>query len=114
MDVSFDVTRREGTTIVAIRGEMDAYTSPRLRDRFVELSDSGTNFVVVDLERLGFLDSAGLGVLVGGLKRFRSAGGDLVVVCTHPRILKVLEITGLTAVFSIHDSVDGAVSAQRT
>ena len=49
-----------------------------------------------------------LGVLVGGLKRLRSHGGDLSLVCTQPRILKVFEITGLTTVFSIASSVDEA------
>jgi len=55
-----------------------------------------------------FLDSTGLGVLVGGLKRLRTNGGDLSLVCTQPRILKVFEITGLTSVFSIATSVDEA------
>ncbi len=65
---------------------------------------------MVDLEGVDFLDSTGLGVLIGGLKRVRSHDGDLSLVCTEPRILKVFEITGLTKVFAIHDTVDAAVA----
>jgi anti-sigma B factor antagonist len=66
--------------------------------------------IIVNLEGVDFLDSTGLGVLVGGLKRLRSHDGDLTLICTQPRILKVFEITGLTKVFAIHNSVDEAVA----
>jgi anti-sigma B factor antagonist len=64
---------------------------------------------VVDLEGVDFIDSAGLGVLVGGLKRARSHDGDLVLVATGRSVLKVLELTGLTRVFEIHASRAGAL-----
>lgn len=96
-------------TVLSVRGEVDVYTAPRLREKLVELVSQGHHQVVVDLESVDFLDSTGLGVLVGGLKRLRSHEGDLTLVCTQHRILKVFEITGLTKVFSIHDSVDAAV-----
>ena len=66
---------------------------------------------VVDLEAVEFLDSTGLGVLVGGLKRVRAHEGSLRLVCTQERILKIFRITGLTKVFPIHSSVDEALSA---
>ncbi|MGH9076620.1 MAG: STAS domain-containing protein [Acidimicrobiales bacterium] len=96
--------------VLAVRGEVDVYTAPRLREKLVELVSQGELHVVVDLEGVDFLDSTGLGVLVGGLKRLRSHEGDLTLVCTQQRILKVFEITGLTKVFGIHDSVDAAVA----
>lgn len=108
MDLGLDVTDRNGKTVLAVRGEVDVYTAPRLRERLVELVTEGKRQIVVDLESVDFLDSTGLGVLVGGLKRLRSHEGDLSLVCTQHRILKVFEITGLTKVFSIHDSVDAA------
>lgn len=110
MDLGLDVTERNGYTVLAVRGEVDVYTAPRLRERLVELVSEGVRRMVVDLEGVDFLDSTGLGVLVGGLKRLRSHDGDLALVCTQPRILKVFEITGLTKVFSIHDSVDAATA----
>ncbi len=95
-------------TVLAVKGEIDVYCAPRLRERLVELVSEGHRQIVVDLEGVDFLDSTGLGVLVGGLKRLRTHDGDLSLVCTQPRILKVFEITGLTTVFSIATSVDEA------
>ena len=109
MELGLDVTERNGKSILAVKGEVDVYTAPRLREKLVDLVSQGKHQVVVDLEGVDFLDSTGLGVLVGGLKRLRSHDGDLLLVCTQSRILKVFEITGLTKVFSIHDSVDAAV-----
>ena len=111
MDLGLDVTERNGYAILAVRGEVDVYTAPRFRERLIELVSEGKHKIVVDLEAVDFLDSTGLGVLVGGLKRLRSHDGDLSLVCTQSRILKVFEITGLTKVFAIHDSVEAAVAS---
>lgn len=111
MDLRLDVTDQGGTAVLAVHGEVDVSTAPRLRQQLVELASAGNDRAVVDLEGVDFLDSTGLGVLVSGLKRFRTLGGDLLLVCTQQRILKVFEITGLTKVFAIHDSVDAAVAA---
>jgi anti-sigma B factor antagonist len=97
-------------TVLTVKGEVDVYTAPRLREKLVELVSQGKHQIVADLEGVDFLDSTGLGVLVGGLKRLRSHEGDLTLVCTQHRILKVFEITGLTKVFAIHDSVEAAVA----
>jgi len=97
-------------TVLSVRGEVDVYTAPRLREKLVELVSQGRHQIVIDLEGVDFLDSTGLGVLVGGLKRLRSHSGDLDLVCTQHRILKVFEITGLTKVFAIHDTVEAAVT----
>jgi anti-sigma B factor antagonist len=110
MELGLDVEEKNGTTVLAVRGEVDVYTAPRLREKLVELVSQGKYKIVVNLEGVDFLDSTGLGVLVGGLKRLRSHDGDLTLVCTQPRILKVFEITGLTKVFAIFSSVDDAVA----
>src|SRR5579875_3761231 len=81
MELGLDVDdSRPPYTVLAVKGEVDVYTAPRL------------------------------GVLVGGLKRLRSHDGELSLVCTHQRVMKVFEITGLTKVFSIYGSVDDAVA----
>ncbi len=97
-------------TVLSVKGEVDVYSAPRLREKLVELASEGKYQIVVDLEGVEFLDSTGLGVLVGGLKRFRSNDGELALVCTQHRILKVFEITGLTSVFPIFESVDAATA----
>jgi anti-sigma B factor antagonist len=105
-------TRTEGDrTIIEVGGEIDVYTAPRLREQLVDLVADGKYHLVVDMERVDFLDSTGLGVLVGGLKRVRAHDGSLRLVCTQERILKIFRITGLTKVFPIHSSVDEAVNA---
>jgi anti-sigma B factor antagonist len=97
--------------IVAVDGEIDVYTAPALRERLNGLISAGRYRLVIDLQGVQFLDSTGLGVLVGGLKRVRSLDGEFSLICSQERILKVFRITGLTSVFSIHDSLDDALSA---
>ncbi len=105
-------SRQEGArTVISVSGEIDVYTAPSLRERLNELVASGHYDLVVDMEGVEFLDSTGLGVLVGGLKRVRAHEGSLRLVCTQERILKIFRITGLTKVFPIHSSVEEAVAA---
>jgi anti-sigma B factor antagonist len=105
-------TRSEGDrTVVEVGGEIDVYTAPKLREQLITLVQDGNYHLVVDMENVEFLDSTGLGVLVGGLKRVRAHDGSLRLVCTQERILKIFRITGLTKVFPIHESVDEAVAA---
>lgn len=109
MDLELGITKREDRAILRLTGEVDLATAPRFRERLIELVEAGERQIVVDLDGVVFLDSTGLGVLVGGLKRLRANGGELGLVCSNPTILRVFEITGLDRVFSIHDSVDSAV-----
>ncbi len=111
MELSFQTRTVADRTVLEVGGEIDVYTAPRLRERLVELVGDGVRQIVVDMERVEFLDSTGLGVLVGGLKRVRAQGGHLVLVCSQERILKIFRITGLERVFDIHPSVEEAVAA---
>jgi anti-sigma B factor antagonist len=105
-------TRTEGDrTVVTVGGEIDVYTAPKLREQLIDLVSGGNYHLVVDMETVDFLDSTGLGVLVGGLKRVRAHEGSLRLVCTQERILKIFRITGLTKVFPIHATVDEALAA---
>lgn len=105
-------TRTDGPfEIIEVGGEIDVYTAPRLREAIVEAIDAGHLRLVVDVERVEFLDTTGLGVLVGALRKVRAGGGSLDIVCTHPRLLKIFEITGLDKVFGLHDSVEAACTA---
>lgn len=109
MDLSL-TTRTEGErTVVEVGGEIDVYTAPKLRETLISLVDAGHYHLVLDLERVDFLDSTGLGVLVGGLKRVRTHDGSLTLVCTRERLLKIFRITGLTKVFDIHPDVPSAL-----
>lgn len=111
MDLSL-ATRAEGDRVVVeVVGEIDVYTAPKLREAFIDLVAQGSYHLVIDMEQVEFLDSTGLGVLVGGLKRVRAHDGTLRLVCSQERILKIFRVTGLTKVFLIHASLDEALAA---
>ena len=111
-DVDLTLATREvdGKTIVAVGGEIDVYTAPKLRDKITELVAAGVYDLVIDMEAVEFLDSTGLGVLVGGLKKVRAHDGSLQLVCNQDRLLKIFRITGLAKVFVIHESADAALA----
>jgi anti-sigma B factor antagonist len=109
MDLSLDVRTERGSAVLEVSGEVDIYTAPKLREKLVELVESGNERIVVDLEGVGFMDSTGLGSLVAGLKRVKERDGEMVLVCTRDPVLKVLGITGLDRVFSVHGSVSEAL-----
>jgi anti-sigma B factor antagonist len=98
-------------TVVEVGGEIDVYTAPQLRSQLNDAVADGARHIVVDMSGTDFLDSTGLGVLVGGLKRVRTMDGDLELVCSSEKILKVFRITGLTKVFTIHGSLEEALGA---
>ena len=77
MDLTLATREVDGTTIVSVGGEIDVYTAPKLRDKITELVGEGGYHLVVDMEAVEFLDSTGLGVLVGGLKKVRANDGSL-------------------------------------
>jgi anti-sigma B factor antagonist len=98
-------------SVLVVGGEVDAYSAVRFREKITELIDAGMRGLILDLEHVEFLDSTGLGVLVGGLKRVRAHDGFMDIVCTQPRILRVLRISGLSEVFGIYNVVSDALAA---
>jgi anti-sigma B factor antagonist len=111
VELSLSTRTQREHTVLEVGGEIDVYTAPQLRERLIELVEGGQQHIVVDMEQVEFLDSTGLGVLVGGLKRVRAQDGSLRLVCGQERILKIFRITGLEKVFGIYPSVDEAVAA---
>ncbi len=110
MDLTLETRDVDGRTIVAVGGEIDVYTAPKLRDKITELVAAGTYDLVIDMEAVEFLDSTGLGVLVGGLKKVRAHDGSLHLVCNQDRLLKIFRITGLAKVFVIHETTAAALA----
>ena len=97
--------------VLQVTGEVDVYTAPMLREQIRELAAKGAVHLIADLDRVDFLDSTGLGALVGGLKRLREAGGSLALVISNPRILRIFQITGLTKALAVQTSVADAITA---
>ena len=110
MDLTLETREADGKTVVAVGGEIDVYTAPKLRDKITELVGEGVYDLVIDLSAVEFLDSTGLGVLVGGLKKVRAHDGSLMLVCNQDRLLKIFRITGLAKVFVIHDDAASALA----
>lgn len=92
------------TIAIAIAGEVDLYTAPRFKEELVRAVDSGAALVLIDLTATTFIDSTTLGVLVGGLRRLRPNGGELVLIIVDRNIRKIFEITGLDRVFPIYET----------
>ena len=111
MDLKLGHYARDGIEVIDVQGEIDIYTAPRLRELLINLVSQGDYQLVVNLDKVGFLDSTGLGVLVGGPRRVRAHDGSLELVCTQQPILKIFRITGLTEVFGIYETVDQAIAA---
>ena len=111
MKLSVSTTERDDVVIVTVAGEVDVYTAPQLRSALEERVAAGQNKIVVDLQGVAFIDSTGLGVLVGQLKALRKVEGSLHIVCSDERILRLLAITGLDQILPLHDSVDAALTA---
>ena len=111
MDLTITTREAAGRTVVSVVGEIDVYTAPRLREEITELVAAGSYDIVIDMSEVEFLDSTGLGVLVGGLKKVRAHEGSLQLVCNQDRLLKIFRITGLAKVFVIHDTAEAALAA---
>jgi anti-sigma B factor antagonist len=110
VDLTLETRDVDGRTVVAVGGEIDVYTAPKLRDKITELVAAGVYDLVIDMQAVEFLDSTGLGVLVGGLKKVRAHDGSLQLVCKQDRLLKIFRITGLAKVFVIHESAEAALA----
>jgi anti-sigma B factor antagonist len=109
MAITIDADERAGADVVTITGEVDIRTAPELRDRLSTLLETGTDRLVLDLERVDFLDSTALSVMVGAHKRLARQGSSLGLVCTNESVLRVLNVTGLSRIFDVHDTLDGAL-----
>jgi anti-sigma B factor antagonist len=111
-EMNFDIKTEQlsdGTYVIALAGEVDLYTAPEFKQQLLEAIGSGATRVIVDFTDTTFIDSTTLGVLVGGVKRLRSADGQLALVCSDRNIIKIFEITGLDRVFSISATRDEAI-----
>jgi anti-sigma B factor antagonist len=106
-------TRYEaGCAIVAVTGDVDISTSPDLREALAGVVNANDfRAVVVDLSAVRFVDSTGLGVLVGAYNAVRNADGRLAIVNDHPAVLKVFSITALDEVLGVHPTLSGALEA---
>lgn len=98
---SLEITGENGALTAHLVGELDMVTAPALSERLKALCEEGARQVTLDLARLSFIDSSGLSALVATLRCYRSVGGEIVLRSPTAATAKVLEICGLTQVFTI-------------
>jgi len=110
IDITVDTRTIGDWTVVDVEGEVDVFTAPKLRERIIGLLGDERQQLVINLERVAFMDSTGLGVLVGGLKRVKEHEGTLALAGAQGTVLRVLNVTGLNAVFPMFDSVEQATA----
>jgi anti-sigma B factor antagonist len=104
VDITAESGPRDAEWLLTVQGEIDVATSPRLRSELGAVLERGARLIVVDLTATSFIDSSGLGVLVGALKRLREHDGDAIVLRgVQEPVRRVFEITGLTDLFRIED-----------
>jgi len=100
------------TAVVRCSGEVDLATVGELRSTLQELQVDGPTRLVLVLDEVTFMDSLGLGALIGAYKRAKVLQGSMELVCTSPPVLNVMRATSLDRVFRIHDDLDGALGAE--
>ena len=111
--IEIEVTQEGEYRVLKPSGDLDVYTVGSLRDAIAEILDNSDPKVVVDLDGVPFMDSSGLGALMGGVRRLREAGGDLAIACTREQHLKLFTITGFGEGVSIAPTVEEAASGFR-
>jgi len=109
--VLFDLQVREqaGWTVLAVVGELDLAAAPKVRQAVITAVGGPSGDVVLDLSAVDFIDSSGLGIVIGALKRVRNRGGRLRVVAAEPQVVKVFELTELDRILPLAASVEEAV-----
>ena len=107
--LDIQVDEADSYTVCRPVGELDAYTVGQFRDALGELADK--RYLLIDLSSVPFMDSAGLGALIGGIRRAREAGGDVAVACSRPTLTRLLHTTGFDRIVPVKDTVEDAAAA---
>ena len=103
------VERSERYVLCRPSGELDAYTVAQFREALTGLADE--RFILVDLSYVPFMDSAGLGALIGGIRRARENDGDVAVACDRPSLIRLLHTTGFDRIVPVRETIEEAVLA---
>jgi anti-sigma B factor antagonist len=111
MNFHIEDESHKDSIVIKLQGEVDLYAAPELKDHVNGAIESGKTKLVLDLTEATFIDSTTLGILVSGMKRLRPRGGMLAVLCPDPTMARIFDITGLNRMFSVHDTLEGALAA---
>lgn len=104
--LDIQVERSTDYTVCRPVGELDAYTVGEFRDALADLAVEKR--LLIDLSDVPFMDSAGLGALIGGIRRAREAGGGVAVACSRPTLTRLLHTTGFDRIVPVTETVEDA------
>lgn len=111
-DLSIHVHRIGETHVFDLAGSLDIATAPTVRAALLEAAERGDHRIVVDLNGVEFLDSTGLGALIGAQRRAKEAGGEIRLAVPDGQILRLLRITGLLKIFGVYATLEDALAAR--
>jgi anti-sigma B factor antagonist len=109
-DLSIHVHVAGEMQVFELVGSLDIATSPTVRAALTSASERGNHRLVVDLTQVDFLDSTGLGALIGGQRRAKEFNGEVRLVAKEGQILRLLRITGLLKVFAVYATLEDALA----
>lgn len=109
LDIQLDEC--DGYTVCRPVGELDAYTVGQFREALGQLSARPK--LLIDMSEVPFVDSAGLGALIGGIRRAREVGGDVAVYCSRPTLVRLLHTTGFDRIVTVADTLAEAARSLR-
>ena len=104
MDLTLRVDDIAGRAVIRVGGDVDIDSAPALRSLVGDLLTDGRRDLVVDISAVDFIDSTGLGVLLGALKDTQRQDGVLELICTQRKMLNLLHLAGLDEAFTVHEA----------
>jgi len=109
--VALDIQHHEsGITVIVMDGRLDAAQAKEFKNQMNALVDAGRIKVIIDMARVDFVDSSGLGSLVGALKLVNNCGGDIKIVSPRPEVRTIFELTRLHRIFDMFETLDIALN----
>ncbi len=108
-ELIINLRKYQDVPVVALSGDVDSFTSKQLQKAIVELVQTGKLQMIINVAKVHYIDSSGLGTLIGGLRRVNAQNGRIAVAGPNSKIQKVLNITGLSKLITLYDSDDAAV-----
>lgn len=94
--------------LFVLDGELDAYTGPELRESLAAAVEQGTRWLLLDMSQVQYIDSVGLGILVGAAKRTTERQGDVAVIAPRPNVLRVFEVSGTKDLLNVVNTLQEA------
>ncbi|MFN3660579.1 MAG: STAS domain-containing protein [Brevinematales bacterium] len=108
-----EINRRETGDVVIfdIKGEIDLYNAPEIKEKIKDEINKGKVNIIINLDKVSYIDSSGIGVLISSLSNLKKVGGTMKLINVYASVRKVFELTKLTSFFEIYDSEADALAA---